>query len=185
MPTTLIAPDAVRRSIHILRGQRVLLDEDLAALYGVETKALNRAVKRNRERFPRDFMFRLTAAEAAALRCQIGTSKRRGGRRYLPYAFSEHGVAMLSSVLGSKRAIAVNISIVRTFVALRRALQADAGLAKRLTVVEANLARHAAEFGLHRAETVRALKMVFETLKALAVEEEAAPAGRPVGFDLE
>ncbi len=97
-----------------------MVDSDLAELYRVETKALNRAVKRNPARFPLDFMFRLTETEAASLRCQIGTSNdSRGGRRYLPYAFTEHGVAMLSSVLNSERAAQMNILIVRAFVKLR------------------------------------------------------------------
>ncbi len=96
MSSALIAVESIQRSIHSLRGHRVMLDVDLARLYGVETGALNRAVKRNLERFPEDFMVQLTAEEATALRCQSGTSKGRGGRRYLPYAFTEHGVAMLS-----------------------------------------------------------------------------------------
>lgn len=103
--TQLVPVETVERLIHLARGEKVLLDADLAKLYGVETKVLNRAVRRNRSRFPRDFMFQLTPEEAEALRCQIGTSKAgRGGRRYLPYVFSEQGVAMLSSVLRSERA---------------------------------------------------------------------------------
>jgi len=108
------APDArdITRSILVLRGQRVLLDAELAALYGVETRALIQAVQRNRARFPADFMFQLNAAEWLALRSQFVISKAgRGGRRYPPYAFTEQGVAMLSSVLGSERAVAVNIEI--------------------------------------------------------------------------
>src|SRR5689334_18409131 len=101
-----------------VRGCKVMFDEDLAELYGVETGALNRAVKRNLDRFPEDFMFRLTAQEAESLRCQIGTSNR-GGRRYLPYVFTEQGVAMLSGVLTSKRAVQVNVEIMRAFVRLR------------------------------------------------------------------
>ena len=103
-----------------------MLDRDLALLYGVETKILNRAVKRNLQRFPRDFMFQLTEHEAEALRCQIGTSnKGRGGRRYLPYVFTEQGVAMLSSVLNSERAINVNSEIMRAFVKLRQLLASN------------------------------------------------------------
>lgn len=115
----LIPSENVERSILLLRGQKVMLDADLAALYGVETKELVRAVKRNLKRFPDDFMFQLTAEEFAALRFQSGTSKGRGGRRYRPYVFTEHGVAMLSSVLHSERAIQANIVIMRAFARLR------------------------------------------------------------------
>jgi hypothetical protein len=134
--TNLVPSDPIERAILLLRGQRILLDADLAALYGVETKALNRAVKRNRSRFPADFMFRLTKTETAGLRCQIGTSKDRGGRRYLPYAFTEQGVAMLSSVLHSQRAVRVNIGIMRTFVRLRQMLHANSELARKLAALE-------------------------------------------------
>src|SRR5437879_2045041 len=115
--------DAIGRRIQILRGERVLLDADLAELYGVKTKRLNEAVRRNRARFPADFMFQLSAEEARYLRSQFATSSSSGygGRRYRPYAFTEQGVAMLSSVLSSKRAIAVNVLIMRAFVHLRRA----------------------------------------------------------------
>src|SRR5437667_11689855 len=106
-PSALIPPERIERAILLLREQKVMLDADLAALYEVETKALVRAVKRNLDRFPEDFMFQLTAEEFEGLRCQIGTSNERGGRRYLPYAFTEQGVAMLSSVLRSKRAVPV------------------------------------------------------------------------------
>ena len=121
--TQLVPVERVERLIHLARGEKVLLDADLATLYGVETKVLNRAVKRNRSRFPQDFMFQLTAEEAANLRCQIGTSSSGyGGRRYLPYVFTEQGVAMLSNVLRSERAVQVNVAIMRTFVNLRRVL---------------------------------------------------------------
>ena len=114
-----------------------MLDRDLALLYGVETKVLNRAVKRNLQRFPLDFMFQLTAEEANSLRCQIGTSNEgRGGRRYLPYVFTEQGVAMLSSVLNSERAIVVNIEIMRAFVKLRQMLASNAELSRRLDELE-------------------------------------------------
>lgn len=132
----LIPVERIERAILALRGNRVLLDADLAVLYGVETKALNRAVLRNRERFPADFMFQLTEEEAAALRCHFGTSNGRGGRRYLPYAFTEQGVAMLSSVLRSPRAVQVNIEIMRAFVRLRQMLRSNADLARKLAVLE-------------------------------------------------
>src|SRR5438552_649839 len=115
-----VAVEDISRAILFLRGHRVLLDQALAELYGVETKVLVQAVKRNLARFPDDFMFQLTTSEWAGLRSQTVTSKRRrGGRRYAPYAFTEQGVAMLSSVLGSERAIAVNIQIMRAFVRIR------------------------------------------------------------------
>ena len=114
--------DAIGRRIHVLRGERVLLDADLAELYGVKTKHLNEAVRRNKARFPSDFMFQLSAEEARNLRSQFATSSSGGygGRRYRPYAFTEQGVAMLSSILTSPRAIAVNVLIMRAFVQLRR-----------------------------------------------------------------
>ena len=114
-----------------------MLDHDLALLYGVETKVLNRAVKRNLQRFPSDFMFQLTAEDADVLRCQIGTSKKgRGGRRYFPYVFTEQGVAMLSTVLNSERAIFVNIEIMRAFVKLRQMLASNSELSRRLGELE-------------------------------------------------
>ena len=103
--TKLIPHEQIEKRIFLLRGHKVMLDSDLAELYGVQTKALTRAVGRNLDRFPEDFMFQLTPDEAKDLRCQFGTSKGRGGRRYLPYVFTEQGVAMLSSVLNSERAI--------------------------------------------------------------------------------
>lgn len=144
----------IEGAIGRIRGQNVMLDADLAQLYGVNTRELNQAVQRNLSRFPSDFMFRLTADEAqslrsqsvildtptgqpgAALRSQSVISNRRGGRRYRPYAFTEQGVAMLSSVLRSRKAIAVNIEIMRAFVALRRLLDSDAGLARKLEELE-------------------------------------------------
>jgi len=127
----------------VIRRQRVLLDEHLARLYGVETRSLLQAVKRNLERFPPDFMFELSAAEWSALRSQSVTSRGgRGGRRYAPYAFTEQGVAMLSSVLNSGRAIAVNIEIMRSFVRIRRLLEADKSLARKFQRLESKLASH-------------------------------------------
>ncbi|MCX5704409.1 MAG: ORF6N domain-containing protein [Candidatus Omnitrophica bacterium] len=118
-----------------IRGKKVMLDSDLAELYGVATKNLNKAVKRNRKRFPEDFMYKLTKQEVAGLRFQIGTSKR-GGRRYLPYAFTQEGVAMLSSVLNSDRAVRVNIQIMRAFVQLRRMLLSNSDLRRKIEEME-------------------------------------------------
>lgn len=127
---------SIEHSIRIIRDDKVILDEDLADLYGVETKTLVRAVKRNLDRFPADFMFQLTNQEFKDLRCQIGTSSQWGGRRTPPYAFSEQGVAMLSSVLNSPQAVKVNIEIMRTFVRLRRMLASHADLAQQLEKLE-------------------------------------------------
>lgn len=126
----------IEHSIRIIRDDKVILDEDLADLYGVKTKTLVRAVKRNLDRFPVDFMFQLTNQEFKDLRYQIGTSSQWGGRRTPPYAFSEQGVAMLSSVLNSPQAVKVNIEIMRTFVRLRRMLASHADLAQQLEKLE-------------------------------------------------
>lgn len=143
MPQVNLPAARVEGMIHLIRGQRVMLDSDLAALYGVKTKELNRAVSRNRERFPSDFVFPLAAEEIARLRFQIGTSNEgRGGRRYRPYAFTEQGVAMLSSVLRSPRAVRVNIAIMRAFVALRQTLAAHRELAEKLVALERRIASH-------------------------------------------
>jgi hypothetical protein len=131
--------ERVERGIVVLRGHRVLLDSELAALYGVEVKALNQAVKRNLERFPEDFMFQLTPDAVALLRSQIVTLEKAGRgrhRKYLTYAFTEQGVAMLSSVLRSRQAVLVNIEIMRAFVRLRQMLQSNAELARKLTALE-------------------------------------------------
>jgi hypothetical protein len=128
---------AIERAVLRIRGHNVVLDEDLAALYEVQVKVLNQAVKRNRERFPPDFMFRLTTAEAKFLRSQTVTAKSsRGGRRTAPSAFTEEGVAMLSSVLRSTRAVRVNIEIMRAFVRLRRMLATNEELGRKLDALE-------------------------------------------------
>jgi phage regulator Rha-like protein len=126
----------VERSIRLIRGDKVILDEDLAKLYGIETKNLIKAIKRNPDRFPADFMFQLTNQEFKDLKSQSATTSQWGGRRTPPYAFSEQGVAMLSSVLHSSRAVQVNIEIMRTFVRLRQMLASNADLAERLESLE-------------------------------------------------
>jgi hypothetical protein len=157
----------VDRKILVLRGERIMLDADLAELYEVETRALVQAVKRNGERFPPDFMFQLTAAEATILRSQSGISSAgHGGRRYAPYAFTEHGVAMLSSVLRSERAVQVNIEIVRAFVRLRTMLAGNVELARKLAALER---KYDAQF-----------KVVFDAIREL-MEPPAKPR-RPIGF---
>jgi ORF6N domain len=128
--------EKIRHSIFMIRGQKVILDAHLAELYAVATRVLIQAVTRNASRFPRDFMFRLTKREFANLRSQIVISSLWGGRRSAPYAFTEQGVAMLSSVLHTKRAIAVNVEIMRTFVELRRMISDHAELANRISELE-------------------------------------------------
>jgi len=161
-----IPTEYIAQAIHLIRGQKVLLDADLAALYGVETKVLLQAVKRNHERFPEDFMFQLTADEFDDLRSQSVTSSW-GGRRYRPYAFTEQGVAMLSSVLRSPQAIAVNIEIMRAFVRLRELLASHKALAKRLEELE--------------AKTDSRFKQVFEAIRQLMMPPDP-PKKRQIGF---
>ncbi|MBX3184293.1 MAG: ORF6N domain-containing protein [Polyangiaceae bacterium] len=157
----------VEQAIVRLRGQRVMLDEALAELYGVPVKRLNEQVKRNIERFPEDFMFQLTEEEVEILRSQIATSRsEHGGRRYLPYAFTEQGVAMLSSVLRSERAVQVNIEIMRTFVRLRGMLAEHAELARQLERLEK---KYDAQF-----------RVVFDAIRELMTP--TAKAKRPIDF---
>lgn len=141
MSKAIISTREIAQSIHALRGQKVMLDLDLASLYGVSTGALNRAVKRNASRFPSDFMFQLSRAETEILKCQFGISSW-GGRRGLPYAFTEQGVAMLSSVLKSDRAVKVNIAIMRAFVKLRAALETNRALAQKFSELEKRVGGH-------------------------------------------
>jgi hypothetical protein len=132
---TIVSHETIERKICVMRGKKVMFSQDLASLYGVETKVLHRAVKRNADRFPDDFMFVLTNKEVADLRCQFGASSW-GGRRYLPYAFTEHGILMLSSVLNSSRAVQVNIHIMRAFVRQRELLNAHKDLKVRIDDLE-------------------------------------------------
>jgi hypothetical protein len=162
-----LAPVQVERKILLLRGERVMLDADLAVLYGVSTKALVQATKRNRERFPADFMFQLSAEEAANLRSQIVTSSPEwGGRRTRAYVFTEQGVAMLSSVLRSKRAVAANIEIMRAFVRLRAMLSEHADLARKLAALEK---KYDAQF-----------RVVFDAIRDLMAPP--TPPRRSIGF---
>ena len=155
--------------IHLVRGQRVMFDSDLADLYGVRTKELNKAVQRNRKRFPRDFMFPVSKREYESLRFQIGTSNGRGGRRYLPFAFTQEGVAMLSGVLRSQRAVAVNLEIMRAFVRLRGLLTSQHQLALKLKALEKKFASHD-----------EAIQEIFAAIKSLMLPPEK-PA-REIGF---
>ena len=167
--TDAMSIEHIERQILLLRGHKVMLDSDLAALYGVETKTLIQAVKRNSERFPEDFMFQLTNQEVIGLRSQIVTSNvGRGGRRYPPYVFTEHGVAMLSSVLNSRQAILVNIQIMRTFGRLREMLISHKDLAQKLAQLEK---RYDHQF-----------KMVFDAIRQL-MAPSSVPAKRKIGFE--
>jgi phage regulator Rha-like protein len=163
-----IVPSAlISQKIFFVRGARIMLDADLARLYGVATKNLNKAVKRNVSRFPMDFMFRLSSNELLNLRFQSGTSKRgQGGRRYAPYAFTEQGIAMLSSVLRSQRAVQVNIAIMRTFVRLREMLATHEELRRKIDEMEK---RYDARF-----------QAVFATIRQML--ETPVPAKKPIGF---
>ena len=166
----LVPVEVVERRILLIRGHKVMLDSHLAELYQVPTFRLNEAVKRNRRRFPEDFMFRLSAEETKSLTSQIAISKPgRGGRRTLPYVFTEQGVAMLSSVLNSERAIAVNIAIMRTFVRLRQILATHKELAERLKAMEKKYDKQ--------------FKVVFDILKQL-MEPPPEPQKSPIGFML-
>ena len=162
----LIPHQRIEQTILLLRDEKVMLDADLATLYGVETKVLVQAVKRNRERFPADFMFQLTKEEFRLLRSQSVTSSAWGGRRYPPYAFTEHGVAMLSSVLSSERAVLVNVQIIRTFVRLRQLLASHADLARRLADLER---KYDSQF-----------KIVFDAIRQLMAPP--VKKRRPIGF---
>jgi hypothetical protein len=168
MKTSAVPIERIERAILLLRGHKVMLDADLATLYEVETRVLVQAVKRNIERFPEDFMFQLDVEEVQALRSQsvISNAPGRGGRRYAPYAFTEQGVAMLSTVLNSPRAIAVNIEIMRAFVRLRLILASNKELARRLDQLE--------------AKTDAKSKAVFEAIRQLMTPPE--PKRRPIGF---
>lgn len=165
---------AIERRIYLIRGRQVMLDEDLADLYGVETRVLVQQVKRNAKRFPADFMFQLTKPEAEVLRSQIVISNvGRGGRRYEPYVFTEQGVAMLSGVLRSDRAIAVNIEIMRAFVELRRVAGSFEELQKRLDQMELDI-------GARLSEHDEQLRQIFEALRQLITPPPSTK--RPIGF---
>ena len=164
----IVPPQRIEKAIYLIRGQKVMLDADLAKLYQVSTKVLNQAVKRNEDRFPADFMFQLTDEEFTVSRSQFVTleSGRGRHRKYLPHAFTEQGVAMLSSVLRSKRAVSVNIEIMRAFVRLREILTTHKDLANKLEMLER---KYDAQF-----------KVVFDALRQLMTPPE--PKKRKIGF---
>ncbi len=179
----IVVAERIERRIYMIRCEKVILNADLAELYGVETKVLLQSVRRNADRFPDDFMFLLTAQELTTLRSQFVTSKitsrspladPRGGRRYRPMAFTEQGVAMLSSVLRSPRAVRVNIEIMRAFVRLRQILATHADLARKLAELET---KYDEQF-----------RVVFDAIRALMAEPEETEAEtprEPIGFQTE
>ena len=163
----LIPSERIERAILLIHGQKIMLDTHLAELYGVETKVLNRAVKRNLQRFLGDFMFQLSYQEVRTLRCQLGTSNiGRGGRRYLPYAFTEHGAIMAANVLNSERAIEASVYVVRAFVRLRALIASNKDLAKRLDELEK---KYDAQF-----------KVVFDAIRELMTPVDPKPTR--IGF---
>jgi len=164
---SLVPLERIERASIVVRGEKVMLDSELAEIYGVETKVLNQAVKRNVSRFPVDFMFQLTPEEAESLRSQIVTSNEgRGGRRYLPYAFTEHGALMLANVLNSERAAQTSVQVVRAFVKLRQMLASNAELARKLAAMEK---KYDAQF-----------KVVFDAIRQLMSPPEKPK--REIGF---
>jgi len=166
--------EKITSKIYLIRNEKVLIDADLAELYGVETKVLNQAVRRNSDRFPDDFMFQLSEEEFEILRSQTVTSSW-GGRRYPPYAFTEQGVAMLSSVLKSKQAIQVNIAIMRAFVQMRKFLQSHEELATQLKKLEKETTEKFTEQG-------KQIQIIFEAIKQLIIEKQKPK--KPIGFTL-
>lgn len=165
--------EIIMSKIYLIRGQKVMLDRDLAELYGVETKQLKRQVTRNTERFPEDFMFELTQEEFNNLRCQFGTSSYWGGTRYLPMVFTEHGVLMLSSVLNSRQAIQVNIQIMRVFTQVRQMLFDNTEL--RLAIEEIRKKTD---------NNVRNIEIVFQYLDELIEKKEKPKARKVIGYKI-
>ena len=171
MSKLILVPEGIESKIYFVRGFKVLLDEDLAKMYQVPTKRLNEQMKRNIKRFPKDFMFQLTIEELENLRSQFATSSF-GGRRYLPYAFTEQGVAMLSSVLNSEKAIFVNIEIMRAFVRLRKMILQNKELAKKIEELEGKYEKHDKD-----------IQSIFNAIhKILTIEQKPK---RKVGFRLD
>jgi hypothetical protein len=182
-----LAPEAITLRIATARGQRVIVDADLAALYGVETKRFNEAVKRNLAKFPADFMFTLTTEEFGALRSQFATSNDqasaspgRGGRRYAPRVFTEHGALMAATILNSPRAVEVSVYVVRAFVRLRELAATHGELAKRLDELEQKTEALAMNHDTFSRNTRNQLKQVFDALRELMTPPD--PPKRPIGF---
>ena len=169
----------IEECIYTVRGQRVMLDADLAEVYGVETKALNRAVKRNRDRFPDDFAFQLTRQELTILKCQIGTSSlQHGGRRKPTLVFTEHGAIMAANVLNSKRAAQMSVFVVRAFIKMRAALSDNRELARKLAALEKELKDR---LDVHEAAIVTILQRVMDIIDPPALPE---PPKKRIGFQV-
>ena len=169
--SSLIPIERIQRTIYLIRGEKVMLDRDLAILYGVSTGNLNKAVKRNLDRFPSDFMLQLTPEETEALRFQFGSLKRGQHFKYLPFAFTEQGVAMLSTVLHSDRSVHVNIAIMRAFVQLRRVLGSHVELARKLSELEIRIEGHD-----------DAIRSLFEAIRQLMNPSIPEQPPREIGF---
>jgi hypothetical protein len=183
--TQLLAPEAITLRIATARGQRVILDSDLAALYEVQTKRFNEAVRRNLAKFPADFMFQLTAEEWVVLRSQSATLNAAGTgrgqhRKYLPYAFTEHGAIMAANLLSSPRAVEVSVYVVRAFVRLRELAATHGDLAKRLAELEDKTEALAMNHDTFSRNTRNQLKQVFDALRELMTPPD--PPRRPIGF---
>jgi hypothetical protein len=171
--TSIIHEDIVISKIHWIRGVKVMMDFDLALLYGVSTKVLKQSVKRNKTRFPDDFSFELTKSEFENLRSHF-VSSSWGGQRYLPFAFTEQGVAMLSGILNSPKAIAVNIQIMRAFVNLRRFLESNLELSRKLEELEKAVSAHDEK-----------IQLIFSAIKELMEEKENPAQRNPVGYKIQ
>lgn len=180
----IIKRESIVNRIRFIRSQKVILDQDLAELYGVETKYLNKMVKRNIKRFPKDFAFRVTQQEFSDLRFQFGTSSLYGGRRYLPFAFTEQGIAMLSSVLNSDTAIKVNIAIMRTFVKINEILRSDIKLTQKIYEIENRLNKLEDKQSNEFTEVYALLNELIQSKESEWTEEDEARSKRPIGFDL-
>jgi phage regulator Rha-like protein len=164
-----------------MRGKKGMLDTDLALLYGIENKQLKRAVRRNIDRFPNDFMFRLTDQEYNSLRCQSGTLKRGAHSKYLPYVFTEHGVAMLSSILNSPKAIKINLQIIRTFIRIRKILATHRALERKIYDLEKKLTdKMKKRFGIYDKQFALVFR-AFEEIKSLLSPSTSTPR-RHIGF---
>ena len=180
--------ELVRSKIYEIRGQKVMLDRDLAMLYGIETKVLKQAVKRNLKRFPSDFMFELTPDEVECLRSQIVTSNGRGGNRYMPFAFTEQGVAMLSSIINSEAAIEININIMRAFVEVRQMLAQPktdkfAVLKQRIEKLENYIEEVITDVNDVNEDTRMQIELINESLAGLQAEKKTLKASHsPIGF---
>ena len=174
-----LSQEEIESRILDIRGQKVILDSDLAKIYGVTTKRLNEQVKRNADRFPADFLFQLNSKEVANLRSQIATSSSHGGRRYLPYVFTEHGAIMAATILNTPRAVHMSVFVVRAFVKMRRVLIAQRDLAKKLADIEKKLTDR---LDIHETAIVEVLRQIMTLLNPPPDEPE--PPQRRIGFNV-